>query len=34
MREKAIRECEKYFNGDMTMGSLVRFVKQRMELPL
>jgi len=29
MRERAVRECEKYFNGETTVGNLVRFIKQR-----
>ena len=34
MRERAMRQCQKYFNGEASVGHLVRFIKQRMEVPL
>lgn len=32
MREKAVRECEKYLNGETNVANLIRFVKQRMDV--
>ena len=32
MRAKAVRECEKYLNGETNVANLIRFVKQRMDV--
>ena len=31
IKEKAIKDCEKYFTSEANVGHLIKFVKQKME---
>jgi hypothetical protein len=33
IRERAINDCEKFFNCETNVGSLIRFIKHKMETP-